>query len=475
MDTPLLRWLRIDSATKPKVYARIFASADLNYPPYWLEIFFAAGIATLGLVLNSPAVIIGAMLISPLMGPIMAMGLALASGDLYLGIKAALNLLCSIAAAVAFSGLLVWLLPLNSVTNEILARTNPNLLDLGVALVSGLAGSVAVSRSGGDAGNGATALPGVAIAVALMPPLCTVGFGLGSGRNEEIMRGAGLLFLTNLVAIVASAFTVFLLIGMDASALDREAEASRSFDRVAQTRPGSWLGRLQVVGGDLRWRILMIVILLGLVAVPLRRALLQVASETVARGAVQSGLRQLASSEAIVSRQVQIEAGHIEIHVISTQPISSEKTAEVREAIERRSGRKVDLSVEAIASMRDLAGVLDRVRNAAPPQPATRSLEKMHQDLSSAMESAIQEIWPTTDIPLETISMNVGGPGIALKIRYQASQDLGTIPTEIILKNLRARLGIPSLTLTLERVPPPRPAPADRRRSEKAAISARPQ
>src|SRR5665213_4035236 len=132
----------------------------------------------------------------------MASGLALAVGDLYLGIKASINLLLSITISIAFSGFLVWLLPFHSVTSEIIARTNPNLLDLGIALLSGLAGAVVVSRGVGD---GVTALPGVAIAVALMPPLCVMGFGLGSGVNLEIMGGAGLLFLTNLVAIVASA------------------------------------------------------------------------------------------------------------------------------------------------------------------------------------------------------------------------------------------------------------------------------
>ena len=117
----------------------------------------------------------------------------------------------SVAVSIAFSGFLVWLLPFHSATSEIVSRTNPNLLDLGIAFFSGLAGSVVVCRGGGD---GVTALPGVAIAVALMPPLCVMGFGLGSGPNLEIMGGAGLLFLTNLVAIVASAFLVFLLVGM---------------------------------------------------------------------------------------------------------------------------------------------------------------------------------------------------------------------------------------------------------------------
>ena len=104
---------------------------------YWLEIVFSAGIATFGLVLNSPAVIIGAMLISPLMGPIMATGLSLAVGDLYLSIKAVANLVVSIAMAIALSAFFVWLLPFHSATGEILARTNPNLLDLGIAYSQG--------------------------------------------------------------------------------------------------------------------------------------------------------------------------------------------------------------------------------------------------------------------------------------------------------------------------------------------------
>ena len=138
----LQRWLRIRASDKPRVYRRVVEATELNSLSYWLEIFFSAGIATFGLVESSPAVIIGAMLISPLMGPIMATGLALALGDLYLGIKAVLNLFISVAVSVAFSGFLVWLLPFHSATSEILARTNPNLLDLGIGLLSGLAGSV---------------------------------------------------------------------------------------------------------------------------------------------------------------------------------------------------------------------------------------------------------------------------------------------------------------------------------------------
>jgi uncharacterized hydrophobic protein (TIGR00271 family) len=237
------------------------------------------------------------------MGPIMATGLALAVGDLYLGIKAILNLFVSVTVSVVFSGFLVWLLPFHSATAEIVARTKPNLLDLGIALLSGLAGSVVVCRKGG---NGETALPGVAIAVALMPPLCTMGFGLGSGRNLEIMGGAGLLFLTNLVAIVASAFLVFLLVGMGTAEVQEAMLASRGDESLARILSRGPFARISAIRGQLRWRVFMLLILLGSIAVPLGRALLQVASETRTRGAVQDELKRLVPLDAIVSQQVSV-------------------------------------------------------------------------------------------------------------------------------------------------------------------------
>jgi uncharacterized hydrophobic protein (TIGR00271 family) len=148
-ETRFQRWLKVKTDERPKIYAQVYETADLSSVSYWLEIFFSAGIAALGLVTNSPAVIIGAMLISPLMGPIMAAGMALAAGDLYLAIKAIVKLLASVVLAVALSGLIVWLLPFHSITTEVLSRTNPNLLDLAIALFSGLAGAVAVCRFAG--------------------------------------------------------------------------------------------------------------------------------------------------------------------------------------------------------------------------------------------------------------------------------------------------------------------------------------
>ena len=456
---PLLVWLGIEPQSRAGVYAQVFASADIGRLSYWLEIFLSAGIATLGLVLNSPAVIIGAMLISPLMGPILATGLALAVGDLYLGIKAILNLVASIAVCVAFSGFLVWLLPFHSATAEILARTRPNLLDLGVALFSGLAGSVLVSRSGGGGGAGATALPGVAIAVALTPPLCTIGFGLGSGQNLVIMGGAGLLFLTNLVAIVASALAVFLLVGMHSAEVVASAGTPREGDVLARMLANSPLARLLPGGGHLRWSIVMVAVVLGLLAIPLRKALQQVAGETVARGVVQSELKRLVPSDAIVSQQVRIDPDRIAIRVISTQPVPEAKASEVRQFIERRTGLVTDLSIDSVASKSELAELLEQVRNPAPaPPPAPPpSIEALRQQLAARVQPALQEIWPAGAAPLQDVSLGLGAQGIALNLRYQAASDLGPIPVEVILKSLRAKLGAPNLTLNLERTPPPRP------------------
>ena len=169
-------------------------------------------------------------------------------GDFYLALKAILNLLASVAVAVGLSAAIVWLLPFHSATTEILSRTDPTLLDLGIAIFCGLAGSVGVGRAGEA---GLAALPGVAIAVALMPPLCSVGFGVGSGLNMRIIGGAGLLFLTNLVAIIASAFAVFLLIGMNAAEIAEQADKSRGSE-FAVVRPearDAWRVCLQHAGG----------------------------------------------------------------------------------------------------------------------------------------------------------------------------------------------------------------------------------
>ncbi|MEG1452478.1 DUF389 domain-containing protein [Brevundimonas sp.] len=165
---------------------------------YLMMTVISASIAALGLMLNSPAVVIGAMLVSPMMGPIVALGFSLALLDFTQLKKSLASIVIGVLVALSVAILLVLLSPLKEPTSEILARTRPNFFDLLIAVFSGVAGAYAVIRQRGDT------IIGVAIATALMPPIATVGFGLGTG-NPGIAGGAFFLFMTNLVAIALSA------------------------------------------------------------------------------------------------------------------------------------------------------------------------------------------------------------------------------------------------------------------------------
>lgn len=168
----------------------------------WVLIF-AILIASLGLNVNSPAVIIGAMLVSPLMGPIMGLGLAMGINDLALLRKSAQNFAFAVAVSLATSTLFFFLSPLNQAHSELLARTAPNAYDVLIAFIGGLAGILATASK--LKGN---VLPGVAIATALMPPLCTAGYGIAT-LQAKFFVGAFYLFVINTVFIaLATLITV---------------------------------------------------------------------------------------------------------------------------------------------------------------------------------------------------------------------------------------------------------------------------
>lgn len=165
----------------------------------WILVF-AIFIASLGLNVNSTAVIIGAMLVSPLMGPIMGLGLGMAINDLALLRKAVYNYLFAAGVGLATSTLYFFVSPINDAHSEILARTSPNIYDVLIALFGGLAGILATSSK--QKGN---VIPGVAIATALMPPLCTAGYGLATWKMNYFF-GAFYLFLINTVFIALATF-----------------------------------------------------------------------------------------------------------------------------------------------------------------------------------------------------------------------------------------------------------------------------
>ena len=189
-----------DKEEEQGIIAQISSGVSFRGANLWVLIF-AIFIASLGLNVNSPAVIIGAMLISPLMGPIIGMGLAVGINDLDLLKRSAKNYGVATLISVLTATIYFLISPLSEAQSELLARTSPTLYDVLIAFCGGAAGIIALCTRG--KGN---VIPGVAIATALMPPLCTAGFGLATGHWLYFL-GAFYLFFINTVFIALATFS----------------------------------------------------------------------------------------------------------------------------------------------------------------------------------------------------------------------------------------------------------------------------
>ena len=189
---------RADDATISK---RLIGGAKIKGPAL-VTLILSIFIASIGLNMNSTAVVIGAMLISPLMGPILATGFGFATLNFTVVKSGILRLSLQVTIAVLASALYFYISPVQTATSELLARTEPNIFDVFIAIFGGLAGIIGQTRKTLD-----NVIPGVAIATALMPPLCTAGYGLANG-NWQYFIGAGYLFFINAFFIFFAAFIV---------------------------------------------------------------------------------------------------------------------------------------------------------------------------------------------------------------------------------------------------------------------------
>lgn len=226
MNVPLLRWLRQrfdlshDMAAPADIVNDVQEALAFRGTNLWVLIF-AILVASVGLNVNSTAVIIGAMLISPLMGPIVGVGFGAATADLDLVQRGLKNLLVAAGISLLVSALYFRLTPLTDAGSELLARTQPTTWDVLIALFGGAAGAVGSTRR--ERGN---AIPGVAIATALMPPLCTAGYGLATG-HWSFLLGALYLFSINCVYISLATFLVARVLPLPHHAFVDERRARR--------------------------------------------------------------------------------------------------------------------------------------------------------------------------------------------------------------------------------------------------------
>jgi uncharacterized hydrophobic protein (TIGR00271 family) len=284
-------------------------------------------IAALGLLLNSPAVVIGAMLVAPLMSPIMALSLGLVVGDLRTIRFSIEAILKGVALAVVIAAFIGLLSPLKTITGEMHTRAQPTLLDLIVALVSGMAGAYAVARKEVSA-----ALPGVAIAAALMPPLATVGLGLSLG-NAWVAGGALLLFAANIAAISLAAGVVFFLLGI---------------------RPQIWgpESRQQLW----RWLAVFLAVVLA-IAIPLGVIMVGIVREATQERTIEAVLiENLATEEGqqLIALEITEEATAplIVATIRSPHLLDEERVGDLAQAVSERLGRPVQLEVVTLLVIR---------------------------------------------------------------------------------------------------------------------------
>ena len=316
----------LTEAEKVEVYRESRRSARTSRD-FITMIALSTIIATLGLTLNAPAVIIGAMLIAPLMGAIIAMGLGVVQGDarlLKLGMR---TTFWGVLTTLGVSFVMETLIPYNELTPEMLARSAPNLLDLGVALAAGAAGAYALARK-----HVSSSLPGVAVAVALIPPLATAGMALAL-RSWQVALGAGLLFLTNLVGIVAMSSWIFLSMGFQPQYARR--------DRI----------RLFARG----WRAILVMILL--ISIPLAVVTVQQLKQQRIETAMASALQQEAAALPHVvlrdwSYQPTDKGYALELEVEAEEPLSHADVAALQVHLADHLGVPVEITLKIIPVIR---------------------------------------------------------------------------------------------------------------------------
>ncbi|TWJ09299.1 DUF389 domain-containing protein [Altererythrobacter ishigakiensis] len=303
----------------------------------------SGGIAILGLLLSSPAVVIGAMLLSPLMGPIMGLGFALAIWDYEWIKQSARSLAWGTVMAIMLCSLVVFFSPIQTITPEIAARTKPNLFDLGVAFFSALAGAYAMIR--GREGT----IVGVAIATALMPPLAVVGFGLATW-NWTVFSGALLLYVTNLITIALTAWGMARLYGFRTALSGKQT----MFQNVA------------------------VIAVIVALAIPLTLSLQSIAFETNAQRQVRGEILDIFDSRSRLG-QVEIDFDSDPVRVdanVFTPQLEPDAELDGERALTRVLGRPVQLSINQVQSGRSAAAAQQAELSATRAREEAAALQR---------------------------------------------------------------------------------------------------
>ncbi len=417
--------LRLPAEQRLTIYQSMLDSSHMDVE--YVSLLLLGGlIALFGLLENSAAVIIGAMLISPLMNPILSAALALLLGDGKMGKRAATVLALSVAAVIGITWGAAMIVPLKQATPEILARTQPNLLDLFIAFLSGLAGTLALRSSS----VAMTILPGVAIAVAVVPPLSVVGYGLSTGQNS-IAGGAFLLFVTNLVSILISAVVVFRLLG---------------YRPRWEAEQGRW---------KLKYRLGISAIVLVVLSIPLFATLRKAAIEVSIRSSVRD----------ILSTAFQKQEGSISnlgfthvpngllIHATleTSKYVGTKDIHDVQASLKKKFGSGTSLLINQIlvthggVSAPLLAGGQSAISGGVVKSEAAKApfdFKASTQQSLSFVAQRINSILTGTGITQTTDpDVNLGSSPLALRLHLSSSQPLNAQTLSLLASQISSKLG----------------------------------
>ncbi len=389
LQNQLARLIGVSRWDRERIVGNMLKHHVSDTVSYWLQLVLSVGIATLGVVLNSTGVVIGAMLISPLMGPIVGLGMGLAVGSPFLTLRSLVRVGASIGGVILMAALVTVMLPFHEVTPEISARTSPTVLDLAVAVFCALAAGFTTVRQSGDT---AAAAAGVAIGIALVPPLCVSGFGLGTGQGS-IFGGALLLFTANLFAILSISALLFLCLGFNAVHVERH-EASE----ITSTGPIARIAaRIRAVFGT-RYgpllRFLMPLLLIAAVYVPLRQALRKVAWQVEVSTEIETVLAEVAPAGNFVRNAVSVERDQVIIRLVmmGTPARAQQIEDDLRTRVAAFSGVIPEVDVVAVPDHASLSKVANAVSAPLPTHDIERPPDLL--EVNQRVEELLGLKWP---------------------------------------------------------------------------------
>ena len=454
--------LGVERWDRPLIFREAADAATDNELPYWLVLILSGAIATLGLALDSSAVVIGAMLVAPLLAPLMGLSMALAVGDARLALQSGAIVGGSLLAVIATAAGLTALLPFRTITLEIASRISPTTLDLGVAIFSGLVGAVVTLARGKRL---SAAIPGVAVAVALIPPLAVAGFGMAAGWQSDIVGGALLLLGANLAGIVLAGVAVFTLVGMHrgdvvkAARQWHEGAVPHGVARIACRVPG--IGRARVFGSAIG-RIVLVLAFVVALAIPLTAALQEVMREARVRGAVSESLPLLTDGGAtsVLASRVTLgtDSSTARVRVATAGGVGADARAAFRRQASERAGEPVDLRLEQLPAAAGDASALQALLRGGGDGRAVDDARwpETLRHARAALRSAVWTLpFPAGAQPiaaeLRLADPAAGTPADSVRIAYLSPATLEPQAAEVLGEALRQAVAHPGLATSFHR------------------------